>query len=125
MDVDTPTPDVYAPFLHFCRAAAITVSDSVTLAPVPGMGTGLLALVDLPAHTELFSIPKPAVLSTQTSALKEGLSEAEWEALKGGWGRLILCLMFEDGRGAASPWQGYLGASLAGSPTNPLLANPR
>lgn len=111
MDVDQPATDAYAPFLDFCRSAAISLNDSVTLAPVPGMGTGLLALVDLPAHTELFSIPKAAVLSTQTSALKEGLAEAEWDALKGGWGRLILCLMFEDGRGAASPWRGYLGAS--------------
>lgn len=106
MDVDSP----YTPFLDFCKAAAITVHDGVTLAPVAGMGTGMLAVADLPAHTELFAVPKTAVLSTQTSALKDGLA-AEWEGLKGGWGRLILCLMFEDGRGADSPWRGYLGAS--------------
>lgn len=107
MDVDSPDP--YAAFLAFCEASAITLNPLCNLAPIAGMGTGLVALRDLPAHTELFSIPKPAVLSTQTSKLKDLLPEVEWEALKGGWGRLILCLMWEDGR-EDSPWRGYLGA---------------
>ena len=96
--------------LHtFLTSAAISASPLCTLTPIPRMGTGLVAVADTPPHTELFSVPKTAVLTTKTCGLKELLPKEEWEGLNGGWGRLILCLMYEQGRGEASPWKGYLG----------------
>ncbi|KAL7411012.1 hypothetical protein BDY24DRAFT_417352 [Mrakia frigida] len=95
--------------LHtFLTSAEISVSPLCTLTPIPRMGTGLVAVADIPPHTELFSVPKTAVLTTKTCGLKELLPKEEWEGLNGGWGRLILCLMYEQGRGEGSPWKGYL-----------------
>ena len=105
MDASSP----YLPLHTFLASAGISVSPLTTLAPIPRMGTGLVAVADVPPHTELFSVPKTAVLTTKTCGLKDLLPAAEWEGLNGGWGRLILCLMYEQGRGDQSPWKGYLG----------------
>jgi hypothetical protein len=107
--------DPYSSFHAFLASSEIPLHPSIFLSPIPNMGTGLLTTTDLPAHTELFSIPKPVILSTQSSLLKTKLSTEEWEGLNGGWGRLILCLMWEEGRGADSPWRGYLGQSVLSS----------
>jgi N-lysine methyltransferase SETD6 len=103
----------FATFLAFCEQHKIPVSPDVALVAVPGMGNGMVAVQPIPAHTELFSVPKTSILSTQMCELKDKLLESEWEGLNGGWGRLILCLMWEEGRGEASPWRGYLGELLS------------
>lgn len=58
--------------------------------------------------TVLFTIPRPILLSTQTSALPSLLGKEDWTLLGKGWTGLILCMMYEEARGEASPWCGYL-----------------
>lgn len=60
-------------------------------------------------HT-LFSIPRELTLSARTSSLPELLGKSLWKQsqLGKGWVGLILCMMWEESRGQASPWSTYL-----------------
>ena len=65
-------------------------------------------LVLLKEGTVLFTIPRLILLSTRTSALPRLLGKEDWTLLDKGWTSLILCMMYEEARGEASPWSGYL-----------------
>jgi SET domain-containing protein 6 len=64
--------------------------------------------VHLKEGTVLFTIPRPILLSTRTSALPSLVGKEDWALLGEGWTGLILCMMYEEVRGEASPWCGYL-----------------
>ncbi|KKF94304.1 Ribosomal lysine N-methyltransferase 4 [Ceratocystis fimbriata CBS 114723] len=85
-------------------------------------GRGLVASVDIPAETALFTIPRAAIMSVATSSLVERLPElfaGEEDTEMGDeddetesnspdpWSSLILVIIFEHLRGAASPWAQY------------------
>lgn len=60
------------------------------------------------ANTPLFHIPLSHLLTPWTSELRTHLKPEEWNAIQGGWAALILVMMWEESRGDASPWAGYL-----------------
>ncbi|WOO84597.1 Ribosomal lysine N-methyltransferase 4 [Vanrija pseudolonga] len=91
----------------FKAAGAWYNDDAMSLAPIPNMGWGAVARKPIAAHTPLFRIPLDYLLTPWTSSLKSHLTDAEWDALDGGWARLILCMMWEESR-ADSKWGGYL-----------------
>ncbi|RPD78643.1 SET domain-containing protein [Lentinus tigrinus ALCF2SS1-7] len=74
----------------------------------PGHGRGAIALKDIPEYHTIFSIPRGLTLSTRTSTLPTLMGEAWKEGgLDEGWVGLILCMMWEESRGADSKWSGY------------------
>ena len=107
-------------------------SSSMGIVDFPGHGRGAIALKDIPVRLArtflcigklimdnfsqedhvLFSLPRDLSLSTRTCALP-ALMGGDWRAhgLHEGWVGLILCMMWEESRGAASKWSGYLGTS--------------
>ncbi|KAI0368296.1 SET domain-containing protein [Pilatotrama ljubarskyi] len=75
----------------------------------PGHGRGAIALQDIQQDTVLFTIPRDLTLSTRTSSLPSLMGNAWREhGLHEGWAGLILCMMWEESRGAESKWSGYL-----------------
>ncbi|KAG5925972.1 hypothetical protein E4U42_003775 [Claviceps africana] len=74
-----------------------------------------LATRDIPADTTLFTIPRCAIINTETSALREHLpalfesqgDEDDQQALDS-WSALILVLMHEHLLGDGSRWKPYL-----------------
>ncbi|KAL5606603.1 hypothetical protein BROUX41_003001 [Berkeleyomyces rouxiae] len=87
-----------------------------------GAGRGLVAATDIPAETMLFTIPRPAIMSVATSSLLERAPElfVDEEDVEMGdddeemesngsdpWSSLILVMIYEYLRGAASPWAQY------------------
>ncbi|KAK4687811.1 N-lysine methyltransferase SETD6, partial [Tremellales sp. Uapishka_1] len=96
-------------FLQYFQAAGGWVNTSIFgLKHYDDMGFGAIALTNIPENTHLFHIPLSLLLTPYTSELSSHLSAAEWEALEGGWTRLILVMMWETERGEASRWGGYL-----------------
>ncbi|KAF9364524.1 hypothetical protein BGX34_001295, partial [Mortierella sp. NVP85] len=67
-------------------------------------GLGLYAKKHLEAGYEVVKIPKAIVLSVETTAIANLLSDEEIE----GYAGLILGCMYEVSRGAGSPWSTYL-----------------
>ncbi len=58
----------------------------------------------------IFSLPRDLTLSTRTSALPALMGKAWKEhGLHEGWAGLIICMMWEESRGAESKWSRYLG----------------
>lgn len=57
----------------------------------------------------MFTIPRSLTLSIRTSTLPKLLG-ATWDKyqLGQGWAGLILCCLWEESRGSASRWSGYL-----------------
>lgn len=100
-------------FASLASGGAWSSADAYHLAPIPGMGIGALASRPLPAGTPLFHIPLSYLLTPWTSALGPALcadgGAEKWDALaEMGWGRLMLCMMYEESLGARSKWAGYL-----------------
>ncbi|KAI0823428.1 SET domain-containing protein [Trametes gibbosa] len=84
-------------------------TEKVGIVDFPGHGRGAIALQDIPEDYTLFTIPRDLTLSTRTSSLPT-LMGAAWKehGLHEGWAGLILCMMWEESRGAVSKWLGYL-----------------
>ncbi|KIP06534.1 hypothetical protein PHLGIDRAFT_106911 [Phlebiopsis gigantea 11061_1 CR5-6] len=97
-------------FVAWFQAQGATVdTTAMGLADIPGYGRGVVALRDLPAEHTLFTIPRDLVLSMRTSALPGKFGQAEWKkfGLCEGWTGLILCMLWEEARGASSKWHGF------------------
>ncbi|KAI1760192.1 SET domain-containing protein [Hypoxylon sp. FL1150] len=91
-----------------------------------GAGRGIVATADIPEDTVLFTIPRTAIISTQTSDLPSripqvfettGLEDADNEADEDGsetsgppdnWASLILIMIYEYLQGGNSRWRPYL-----------------
>ena len=74
-----------------------------------------MAKRDIPADTTLFTIPRTAILSNETSPLKgkvpqlfESRGDQDHEQALDSWTALILMLMHEYMCGSGSPWMPYL-----------------
>ncbi|ORY22965.1 hypothetical protein BCR39DRAFT_487517, partial [Naematelia encephala] len=78
------------------------------LGPIDGMGTGAVAIVDIPEQTPLFHLPLDQLLMSHSSDIKNRLSSSEWDGLGQGWIPLILAMMWETHIGEESRWQAYL-----------------
>ncbi|GAA6038264.1 hypothetical protein JCM8097_003911 [Rhodosporidiobolus ruineniae] len=92
-------------FLDWFKAApGATVHASVGLTDFGSMGRGAMALDDIESDTLLFSIPRPILLTTSTSALPALLPPDAWSEL-GGWTPLILSMMYEYLR--TETWKPY------------------
>ncbi|KJZ73949.1 hypothetical protein HIM_06617 [Hirsutella minnesotensis 3608] len=94
-----------------------TFCDSIEMADLRSQnaGRGIVATRDIPADTTLFTIPRKAILSIETTALRshmphifEDLGNAEKEQALDSWSALILTLMYEHFLGGASPWKSYM-----------------
>jgi SET domain-containing protein 6 len=75
----------------------------------------IVAIKDIPQETTLFTIPRGAIINTETSELVKKLPGAfdtpeddgdETEPL-GSWGSLILVMLYEYLQGEASKWKPY------------------
>ncbi|KAG0379053.1 hypothetical protein BGX24_001857 [Mortierella sp. AD032] len=92
-------------FLAWLAANGATVSKSIALQDysAEGAGRGVVAVADINSDEELFSIPRPLLLSPETSELAKKLDLTTLE----GWNPLMMCMIYEYGRGAASHWKPY------------------
>ncbi|KZW00228.1 SET domain-containing protein, partial [Exidia glandulosa HHB12029] len=72
-------------------------------------GRGLIALKELQIGETLFSVPRSLLLSPKTCELPRRMGEGDWKRfnLSKGWSGLILCMMWEEAKGAESKWAGY------------------
>ncbi|KAG5935947.1 hypothetical protein E4U53_000319 [Claviceps sorghi] len=93
------------------------VSDAVRVVDLRcrGAGRGMVATRDIPADTTLFTIPRCAIINTETSALREHLpalfesqGDQDDEQALDSWSALILALMYEHLLGDRSRWKPYL-----------------
>ncbi|CDS08282.1 hypothetical protein LRAMOSA02230 [Lichtheimia ramosa] len=71
-----------------------------------GAGRGVVATRDIKEDEELFSIPRPLLLSVETSKLRDALTGDDVLDKMTGWSPLILCLMYESQRDD-SFWKPY------------------
>ncbi|KAM5530522.1 hypothetical protein V8D89_015799 [Ganoderma adspersum] len=96
--------------LHwFQQHHGIVDTSSMAIVDFPGHGRGAVALKDIPEDYTIFSLPRDLTLSTRTSTLPALMGKAWKEhGLHEGWAGLILCMMWEESRGAESKWAGYL-----------------
>ncbi|KAI0694983.1 SET domain-containing protein [Cerioporus squamosus] len=93
----------------FAAQHGVLDTSSMDIVDIPGHGRGAVALKDIPEDHTLFSIPRGLTLSTRTSMLPTLMGKAWKEhGLHEGWVGLILCMMWEESRGAESKWSGYL-----------------
>lgn len=89
-----------------------------------GAGRGILARKDIPAHTELFSIPRDSILSVENSQITKRIPNAfstteqteevkftdddvETIELPDPWIDLILVMVYEFLQGSSSRWHTY------------------
>ncbi|KAI0398950.1 SET domain-containing protein [Xylaria palmicola] len=90
-----------------------------------GRGRGIIAKTDIPEGTVLFTIPRPAIISTQTSDLSSRIpnvfaatvlddtdgeaddEDGETSGPPDNWVSLILVMMYEYLQGDKSRWQRY------------------
>ncbi|KDQ21492.1 hypothetical protein BOTBODRAFT_99899 [Botryobasidium botryosum FD-172 SS1] len=80
---------------------------AVGLTHFPDAGRGAVALRDIQENEIIFSIPRDLLLSTRTCTLRTELGENAWKKLGNGWAGLMLCMMWENAKGASSKWAGY------------------
>ncbi|KAJ6440077.1 SET domain protein [Purpureocillium lavendulum] len=78
-------------------------------------GRGIVATQDIPADATLFTIPRKAIISAETSGLRERIprlfeshGDEDNEQQLDSWTALILILVYEHFQGVASPWKPYL-----------------
>ncbi|KAF9097387.1 hypothetical protein BGX29_008096 [Mortierella sp. GBA35] len=92
-------------FLAWLEANGATVSKSIALQDysAEGAGRGVVAVADINKDEELFSIPRPLLLSPETSELAQKLDLTTLE----GWNPLMMCMIYEYGRGTESLWKPY------------------
>ncbi|KAG6032667.1 hypothetical protein E4U41_007177 [Claviceps citrina] len=107
-----------AAFLQWFKAIpGTTFSDAVQIVDLRsrGAGRGIVATRDIPADTTLFTIPRRAIISAETSGLRDQLpglfesqgDEDDQQALDS-WSSLILILVYEYLLGDQSKWKPYL-----------------
>ncbi|KAB8416335.1 hypothetical protein FH972_024855 [Carpinus fangiana] len=106
MDAFTQQSQAFIAWLSSCPGAAIHPDISVADFRARGAGRGVVALQDIPADTDLFTIPRSSVISTATSDLPSRLPEVFGD-LDDPWLGLILVLLYEHARGQQSPWSAY------------------
>ncbi|KAF8948972.1 hypothetical protein BGZ47_000647 [Haplosporangium gracile] len=92
-------------FLAWLAANGAAVSKSIAIQDyaAEGAGRGVVAIANINKDEELFSIPRPLLLSPETSELAKKLDLTTLE----GWNPLMICMIYEYGRGAASHWKPY------------------
>ncbi|KAL1860651.1 hypothetical protein VTK73DRAFT_7225 [Phialemonium thermophilum] len=113
-------------FLAWFKALpGATFHPSVSLEDLRGRnaGRGILATADIEPDTVLFTIPRKSILCVSTSELPSKLPDVfrteeddggddeddeGGDARQDSWTSLILVLIYEHLRGAASPWKPYL-----------------
>ncbi|XP_028665376.2 N-lysine methyltransferase setd6 [Erpetoichthys calabaricus] len=96
-------------FLCWCKKAGIKLSSKVFMTKHGTVSDyGMLAKEDIEEGEEIFSIPRTALLSQETTAI-HALLEKEKDSLKSqsGWVPLLLALMFEYNK-TDSYWNPYL-----------------
>lgn len=78
-------------------------------------GRGIIATQDIPADTEIVSIPRNAIISSETSELKnilpalfESHGDEDDEQALDSWSALVLVMMYEFFLGDQSKWKPYL-----------------
>ncbi|KHN94930.1 SET domain protein [Metarhizium album ARSEF 1941] len=107
-----------AAFMQWFKALpGAAFSNSIEIADLRcrDAGRGIIALVDIPADTALFTIPRRAIIDSDTSSLREKLpnlfesqgDEDEEQALDP-WSALILIMMYEVFLGDRSKWKPYI-----------------
>ncbi|KAI8623932.1 SET domain-containing protein [Xylariaceae sp. FL1651] len=117
-----------AAFLHWFKAwPGATFHPDIEIQDLRGRaaGRGIVAKTDIPEGTVLFTIPRAAIMNTQTSDLAEripdvfattGLDDADNEADEDGgeasgppdnWVSLILVMIYEYLQGDKSRWKPY------------------
>ncbi|KAF9178274.1 hypothetical protein BGZ51_003961 [Haplosporangium sp. Z 767] len=96
---------VNSDFLAWLEANGATVSKSIGLQDysAEGAGRGVVAVADINKDEELFSIPRPLLLSPETSALGQKINLTTLE----GWNPLMMCMIYEYCRGSESHWKPY------------------
>ncbi|KAF9289821.1 hypothetical protein BGZ68_008544 [Mortierella alpina] len=96
---------VNSTFLAWLEAHGATVSKSISLQDysAEGAGRGVVAVADINKDEELFSIPRPLLLSPETSALAQKIDLTSLE----GWNPLMMCMIYEYCRGGDSHWKPY------------------
>ncbi|KAM4722185.1 N-lysine methyltransferase SETD6 isoform 2-T2 [Rhinophrynus dorsalis] len=102
----SPTPITC--FLAWCEKMGLELSPKVYISRQGTVSQyGMLALEDLPAGELLFSVPRSAVLSQNTTRICD-LLEREQETLQSssGWVPLLLALLYEA-TDSSSPWAPY------------------
>ncbi|KAK8143085.1 hypothetical protein G3M48_007731 [Beauveria asiatica] len=111
----------------FKQLPGATFSDAIAIQDLRGRkaGRGIVALRDIAPETVLFAIPRQSIINVETSGLRaqlpqlfsdEGLAPqhgvADDDPVSSSpldaWGALILVLLYEHLRGAASAWRPYL-----------------
>ncbi|KAG5979695.1 hypothetical protein E4U55_004852 [Claviceps digitariae] len=110
--------DKTAAFLHWFRdLPGATFSDAVQIADLRcrGAGRGMVATQDIPADTTLFTIPRCAIINTETSGLKqqvpalfESQGDQDDQQALDSWSSLILVMMYEYLLGNQSKWKPYM-----------------
>lgn len=103
-----PDPDPTAGFVAWCEAAGVELSPKVSISRRGTVsGYGLLAAADLEPGELLFSVPRSALLSQHTCAIRALLHDAQ-ESLQSqsGWVPLLLALLHEYTTGT-SRWRPY------------------
>ncbi|KAG0340226.1 hypothetical protein BG000_000391 [Podila horticola] len=96
---------VNATFLEWLAANGATVSKDISLQDysAEGAGRGVVAVADINNDHELFSIPRSLLLSPETSALSQKMDLSSLQ----GWNPLMMCLIYEYGKGSESKWRPY------------------
>ncbi|TQV94708.1 SET domain-containing protein RMS1 [Cordyceps javanica] len=113
----------------FKELPGATFSDAIAIQDLRSRnaGRGIVALRDIAPETVLFTIPRAGIISVETSALRAQVPSLFSDAGAGSsrgvadddedpsaasqldaWGALILVLLYEHLRGAASGWRPYL-----------------
>ncbi|KAG6300529.1 hypothetical protein E4U45_003840 [Claviceps purpurea] len=111
--------DKTAAFLGwFHSLPGTTFSDAVQIVDLRsrGAGRGMVATRDIPADTTLFTIPRSAIITPDTSMIKQHLNRSTYEShgdqddqqALDSWSFLILTLMHEYFQGNDSLWKNYL-----------------
>ncbi|KAK2616949.1 Ribosomal lysine N-methyltransferase 4 [Conoideocrella luteorostrata] len=105
-------------FLQWFKALpGATFSDAIDIVDLRsrGAGRGIVATRDIPADTTLFTLPRNAILNSETSGLRKTLpalftsngDEDDQQALDS-WSALILIMMYEFFLGDQSKWKPYI-----------------
>ncbi|KAI8353080.1 hypothetical protein B0O80DRAFT_387401 [Mortierella sp. GBAus27b] len=92
-------------FLSWLQANGATVSTSIAFQDyaAEGAGRGVIASADINKGDELFSIPRPLLLSPETSELAK---KVDLTVLQG-WNPLMMCMIYEYCLGDKSLWKPY------------------
>ncbi|KAF9112018.1 hypothetical protein BGX27_004103 [Mortierella sp. AM989] len=98
MDTDSTTRDP-------TKTNGASVSKSISLQDYSseGAGRGVVASADIKKDEELFLIPRPLLLSPETSELPKKIDLTSLQ----GWNPLMMCMIYEYCRGDASHWKPY------------------